>query len=211
MNLSLHTDQSVCISNKGLIMPKETDTKDKILKTAFELISLSSYDKVSINDIIEGIDVSKGAIFHYFDSKYELAKEALVWGMENLFAQGMKDVMRHKSPKKRLKAFIDLNIKIIIERPKLSLFILDLYEESKKKDVDRDFWINFYMEYMNQIEMLLKDCDIKDAKLKARLLMISLDGLMMQYSILQDATESSELEKMGEILYKMFIKDEKVI
>jgi AcrR family transcriptional regulator len=191
-------------------MPKEIDTKNKILKTAFELISSSSYDKVSLNDIIEETGVSKGALFHYFDSKYELAKEALMIGMEDLFSRGMENIMKVKSPKKRLKAFIDLNIKIILEKPKLSLYILDLYEESKKKDVDSKFWMNFYIEYMNQIEVLLKDCGIKDTKLKARLLIISLDGLMMQYSIMRDVIEEGELEKMGEILYKMFIKNEKV-
>jgi len=46
----------------------------KILETAWELFSKTSYEKTSINAIVKKAGVSKGAFYHYFNSKTDLLR-----------------------------------------------------------------------------------------------------------------------------------------
>lgn len=55
---------------------KTTDTRDKLLETAVQLIWQSSYANVGVNEICEKAGITKGAFYHYFDSKATLFEEA---------------------------------------------------------------------------------------------------------------------------------------
>jgi TetR/AcrR family transcriptional regulator, transcriptional repressor for nem operon len=46
--------------------------RNKILDTALEIIYRKGYKDASIQDIIDALDISKGAFYHYFSSKQEL-------------------------------------------------------------------------------------------------------------------------------------------
>ena len=51
---------------------KGTTLKVKILETAHLLFSDKGYDNTSVNDIINKLNISKGAFYHYFNSKDEV-------------------------------------------------------------------------------------------------------------------------------------------
>lgn len=70
---------------------KRKNAKERILKAAFELFSEKPYDEVTVDEVAKQAGVSKGGLFHYFPSKYELAKESLFYGLERW--------MREISPK----------------------------------------------------------------------------------------------------------------
>lgn len=54
-----------------------TDTKQKLIDTALELIWKSSYGSVSVDDICKAADVKKGSFYHFFPSKVDLAVAAM--------------------------------------------------------------------------------------------------------------------------------------
>ncbi|MDP9127198.1 MAG: TetR/AcrR family transcriptional regulator [Pseudomonadota bacterium] len=54
-----------------------TDTKQKLIQTALELIWKSSYGSVSVDDICKASDVKKGSFYHFFPSKVDLAIAAM--------------------------------------------------------------------------------------------------------------------------------------
>lgn len=60
-----------------------TNTKQKLIDTASELIWKNSYGSVSVDDICKAADVKKGSFYHYFKSKAELA----VAVMDNCYDQ----------------------------------------------------------------------------------------------------------------------------
>ena len=62
--------------------------RDEFLDAAQELIQASGYEQVSIQDILDRAEASRGAFYHYFDSKSALL-EALV---ERLVSQAMDTV-----------------------------------------------------------------------------------------------------------------------
>jgi len=52
---------------------KKDNTRDKILRVAGELFLTKGYDDTRISDIIDGLDgLTKGAVYHYFDSKEDI-------------------------------------------------------------------------------------------------------------------------------------------
>ena len=59
-----------------------TNTKQKLIDTAKELIWSESYNAVSVDDICKESDVKKGSFYHYFPSKAHLALETMDSCME---------------------------------------------------------------------------------------------------------------------------------
>lgn len=59
-------------------MPRpDTGTKQKLIDTATQLIWMSSYGSVSVDDICKAAGVKKGSFYHYFPSKDALAITAM--------------------------------------------------------------------------------------------------------------------------------------
>ena len=55
------------------LIPQEYEQKrSQILDAAQQLIYLKGYEQMTISDILEQAGISKGAFYHYFDSKYAL-------------------------------------------------------------------------------------------------------------------------------------------
>ncbi|MCE5345042.1 MAG: TetR/AcrR family transcriptional regulator [Bacteroidales bacterium] len=50
------------------------DTKDLILKTAYNMFLYNNYEAVTINSIIKATGLTKGGIYYYFDSKEAIFK-----------------------------------------------------------------------------------------------------------------------------------------
>ena len=56
-------------------MPRKNDPKgtvEKIIVVSFELFTKQGYEKTSMQDIVDALGMSKGAIFHHFKSKEEI-------------------------------------------------------------------------------------------------------------------------------------------
>lgn len=59
-------------------MNNNENTKAKILEVAGQLFLTKGYDETRISDIINGLDgLTKGAIYHYFDSKEDIFNEVV--------------------------------------------------------------------------------------------------------------------------------------
>ena len=52
----------------------DIETKTELLTAAWELFAQNGYENTPINDILARVGVSKGAFYHYFDSKEDLLK-----------------------------------------------------------------------------------------------------------------------------------------
>jgi TetR/AcrR family transcriptional repressor of nem operon len=57
-------------------MGRPSDTREKLLQVAFDLIWNQSYGSVSVDHICERARVNKGSFYHFFPSKSNLAVEA---------------------------------------------------------------------------------------------------------------------------------------
>jgi TetR/AcrR family transcriptional regulator, transcriptional repressor for nem operon len=58
-------------------MPRHTDSRQRLLEIATDLIWESSYGRASVDRICERAEIRKGSFYHHFESKEQLALEAL--------------------------------------------------------------------------------------------------------------------------------------
>jgi TetR/AcrR family transcriptional repressor of nem operon len=57
-------------------MRPNCDTREKLLRVAFDLLWDQSYGSVSVDDICQRAEVNKGSFYHFFRTKADLASEA---------------------------------------------------------------------------------------------------------------------------------------
>jgi len=187
---------------------KDTITRDRILDSAYQLFTTSSYDRVSVDDIAVKAGVSKGGLFHHFGSKYELARDCLLRVLGGMLEEGLQDTLgKARSPKGKLKALIDSSIDGLAMNPRLIMFLIDVYEEGLKKGKDQKLWADFFHNYLGVTQGLLKDCGVKRADQKARILMAALDGLAFQMIIMDDKTRKAEVPKIKRELLRMALDE----
>jgi AcrR family transcriptional regulator len=87
----------------------------QILRTAAELFGERGYDAVSLEDVAERLDLTKGSLYYYFSSKDELGTAAI----ETLGAQWMARLdqlpeAQDGSPARRLRALLREHITIAV-------------------------------------------------------------------------------------------------
>ena len=86
---------------------RRKDMRDQILQVALELFTRQGYEKTSLREISERLDVSKAALYYHFTSKEEILR-ALVAGIPQAFdeliawgeglprsAESRKEILRH--------------------------------------------------------------------------------------------------------------------
>src|SRR4051812_49461955 len=54
-----------------------SETKRKLVDAAVKLMRLKGYNATTVDDICQDAEVTKGAFFHYFKSKEDIAKAAI--------------------------------------------------------------------------------------------------------------------------------------
>ncbi len=90
---------------------EQSETKDRLLKVATELMIEKGFVATTVDDICEAAKVTKGAFFHYFGTKEDLAEEAIAH-----FSERMRENFKAccpeavKDPLDRIYAIVDGSI-----------------------------------------------------------------------------------------------------
>jgi len=93
-------------------------TRERIVKVAGELFSEKPHGEVSIEEIARHANVSKGAIFHYFKSKYHLAVEVMM-SFSREWAEHLKKLSQKAiSAQEKLKMVLDETFEMVRKNPR---------------------------------------------------------------------------------------------
>jgi TetR/AcrR family transcriptional regulator, cholesterol catabolism regulator len=97
-------------------MPRETsiDSRQEILRTAARLFQQRGYDATSMNDVAAALKLSKGGLYHHFQSKDEILFEIMSHAMEITEERVLKPVRNIANPEERLRALIRLHIEVVL-------------------------------------------------------------------------------------------------
>ena len=137
------------------------------MESAFELFSSKGYDKVSLNEVIEKAGVSKGGLFHYFDSKYTLARETLMWFAQSHMEPGFfESVSEDMEPRDMLIHFIDFMISMMENEDWFTKFFWSIFDESMKREEDSRLWIDFLEQYAQMVAEIYRGMGVKDPEMK---------------------------------------------
>jgi len=97
-------------------MPRETtvDPKQEILRTAARLFQQRGYDATSMNDVAAALKLSKGGLYHHFQSKDEILFEIMNHAMEITQERVLNPVRGIADPEERLRTLIRLHIEVVL-------------------------------------------------------------------------------------------------
>lgn len=184
------------------------NTKEEIMRTAFDQFVNNSYDGVSINQIADETEVSKGAIFHYFDSKFELASESMMDHIENNWMPVFMELYKIEDGESLLEKMIDLSFDIFLKNPKLMRFLMELYERNQENDLIEGQFDDFYIEMLEMGAKMFEDLEAENPKLKSHLLTACIDGLTLQYTFLEDYENLPNTEELKKETFRIFSRGE---
>jgi AcrR family transcriptional regulator len=99
-----------------LPMPREAviDSRQEILRTAARLFQQRGYDATSMNDVAAALKLSKGGLYHHFQSKDEILFEIMNHAMEITQERVINPVRGITDAQERLRALIRLHIEVVL-------------------------------------------------------------------------------------------------
>jgi AcrR family transcriptional regulator len=188
----------------GLFKMTELDTRDNIVNESFRQFINRSYHKVSIDSICSELGISKGAVFHYFNSKYDLACESLLHGFNKLWSPHLKQIISKGTPQEKLIQFIRSSVQMFMEHPTLRRLSYEVYEEGNNRKTQRDEWLRSYRDHMRLATKLYEECGVANPEGKARILIASLEGLSFLF-VSDDSKIRLDAETVSKDLIEMFV------
>ena len=90
------------------------DSRQEILRTAARLFQQRGYDATSMNDVAAALKLSKGGLYHHFQSKDEILFEIMDHAMEITQDRVLNPVRGIADPEERLRALIRLHIEVVL-------------------------------------------------------------------------------------------------
>jgi AcrR family transcriptional regulator len=90
------------------------DHRQEILRTAARLFQQRGYDATSMNDVAGALKLSKGGLYHHFQSKDEILFEIMNHAMEITEERVLTPVRGIADPEERLRALIRLHIEVVL-------------------------------------------------------------------------------------------------
>jgi TetR/AcrR family transcriptional repressor of nem operon len=179
-------------------MGRVSDAKVKLMDAVLELIWTGSYGSTTIDHICEKAGVKKGSFYYFFDSKAQLAAEALdvSWASRQIELDRIFSVT--VPPLERLHKYCEFNYTVqgeikaqygrVLGCPQVSLGceVCTQEDELQKK-------IQSFMDYKYKyIESAIRDANaaglthVADPANMARMAMAYIQGLLMQARIQND-------------------------
>ena len=90
------------------------DPRQEILRTAARLFQQQGYDGTSMNDVAAALKLSKGGLYHHFQSKDEILFNLMNHAMDITQERVINAVRQIGDPESRLRALIRLHISVVL-------------------------------------------------------------------------------------------------
>src|SRR6266498_2652572 len=139
-------------------VPRETttDPRQEILRTSARLFQQQGYDATSMNDIAAALKLSKGGLYHHFQSKDEILFEIMNHAMEMTQERVIGPVRGIADPIERLRALIRLHIEVVLSPRDREITVM-LHENHPLPPTLRKRINQRKKEYVHFVESLIAD------------------------------------------------------
>jgi AcrR family transcriptional regulator len=141
-------------------MTRETvvDSRQEILRTAARLFQQRGYDATSMNDVAAALKLSKGGLYHHFQSKDEILYEIMNHAMEITQERVLNPVRGIADPEERLRALIRLHIEVVLSPRDREITVM-LHENHplppalrKRINIRKKDYIHFLESLMTEVQ-----------------------------------------------------------
>jgi TetR/AcrR family transcriptional regulator, cholesterol catabolism regulator len=90
------------------------EPRQEILRAAARLFQQQGYDATSMNDVAAALKLSKGGLYHHFQSKDEILFNIMSHAMDITEERVINAVRRIENPEERLRTLIRLHIEVVL-------------------------------------------------------------------------------------------------
>jgi TetR/AcrR family transcriptional regulator, cholesterol catabolism regulator len=99
-----------------VVMHREAsvEPRQEILRAAARLFQQQGYDATSMNDVAAALKLSKGGLYHHFQSKDEILYNILSHAMDITEGRVINAVRRIEGAEERLRTLIRLHIEVVL-------------------------------------------------------------------------------------------------
>jgi AcrR family transcriptional regulator len=132
------------------------DSRQEILRTAARLFQQRGYDATSMNDVAAALKLSKGGLYHHFQSKDEILFEIMNHAMEMTQERVISPVRNIADPLERLRALIRLHIEVVLSPRDREITVM-LHENHPLPPALRKRINHRKKEYVHFVEGLIAD------------------------------------------------------
>ncbi|MCG8570930.1 MAG: TetR/AcrR family transcriptional regulator [Spirochaetes bacterium] len=193
-----------------------TETKDKILKSAFKLFLKKGFTDVTINEIISKARITKGGFFYYFKSKDQLLFEVIdeyIFTITDSFTQKIQTLAG--SSKDKLQLFFEalpgiegeLQKKLGDKRITYRAFYLLLMEGVKKFDFFNERITVYHDKLRQGIVKIINDgkkegsiAKAVNTEIMAQHIIASSEGILLLWTV----TDEIDLQMMSKEMFNNF-------
>jgi AcrR family transcriptional regulator len=143
-------------------MARETvvDSRQEILRTAARLFQQKGYDATSMNDVAAALKLSKGGLYHHFQSKDEILFEIMNHAMEITQERVLNPVRGIADPEERLRTLIRLHIEVVLSPRDREITVM-LHENHPLPPTLRKRINGRKKEYIHFLEKLMAEVQAK--------------------------------------------------
>ncbi|TDT71592.1 TetR family transcriptional regulator [Hypnocyclicus thermotrophus] len=163
-------------------------TRQLIITTFYKLIAKKGYDKASLNDLVKETGLSKGAIYHYFNTKDDIFIATIEFLFESMMRFDFLDIdnITKKNYKLILKNIGNNILNFGQVDPYYSRFQFEFINQAFRIAIVKDYLIKFlqkYLEFFNSFfDHLYKKNIIskkKDHEIIKQLFFMMLDSMVL--------------------------------
>ena len=187
--------------------------REKIVNKSFKLFLHKGYKKTSLADIIEATQLSKGAIYHHFKSKYKIYLATLDEYFFKLYTDisiDDEDASIYNRIKNRFLFFVDL-IDFVEQLDTENTYPIRRYFqfqlESEENDVIRQKISKTLQQSQNEINKIIEKA-IQQKEIKVSLsasvitqqLIVMIEGIAIHHSTLKSESKEFLLQKYEEVI-----------
>ena len=145
-----------CLPCHAMARDTLVDSRQEILRAAARLFQQRGYDATSMNDVAAALKLSKGGLYHHFQSKDEILFEIMNHAMEITQELVIAPVRRITGPEERLRALIRLHIEVVLSPRDREITVM-LHENHPLPPALRKRINTRKKEYIHFVEGLITD------------------------------------------------------
>ncbi|MDW3193690.1 MAG: TetR/AcrR family transcriptional regulator [Cytophagales bacterium] len=168
-------------------------SRQKILESSLELFGTKGYKSTTISDIVKKAGISKGLIYHYFDSKEDILKQLVDFFIEG--GQEKVSELMTGSAKDRLNKIIDWFFREMREHEHQWALFINLTVQVHDFDFIHEMATQKANGYVAMFTELFRELGYENPTAEARILGALFDGIGMQYYVFNEQDYLTEMEQ----------------
>ena len=160
------------------------DSRQDILRTAARLFQQRGYDATSMNDVAAALKLSKGGLYHHFQSKDEMLFHIMNHALDITEERVVKAVRGIQNPEERLRTVIRLHIEVVLSVRDREVTVM-LHENhplppSLRKQINqrKKDYIHFLESLMAEVQNKARQSHSTRAKVSPRAAAFALLGMI---------------------------------